>query len=165
MSQTLTTDNLVNRTAHAINQAFDVYQKRYKAITQRAGTRFAQRDWRGMQADARERLDLYKNVVDETVAQVNELLGDRDTDTRIWAKTKVVYGALVAKLNLWELAETFFNSITRRIFATVGVNPQIEFVDTCSRIQPLQIAQLMYRTCERAESTAALIERILTDYG
>jgi isocitrate dehydrogenase kinase/phosphatase len=68
MSQTLTTDNLVNRTAHAINQAFGVYQKRYAAITQRAGTRFAQRDWRGMQADARERLDLYKKVVDETVA-------------------------------------------------------------------------------------------------
>jgi isocitrate dehydrogenase kinase/phosphatase len=164
MSQTLTTDNLANRTAHAINQAFDVYQKRYTAITQRAGKRFEQRDWRGTQADARERLDLYKNVVDETAAQVNELLGDRGTETRIWAKTKVVYGALVARLNLWELAETFFNSITRRIFATVGVNPQIEFVDTCSRLQPLQIAQPMYRTCGRAESTAALVERILTDY-
>jgi isocitrate dehydrogenase kinase/phosphatase len=134
MSQTLTTDNLVNLTAHAIYQAFDVYQKRYAAITQRAGTRFAQRDWRGMQADARERLDLYKNVVDETVAQVNELLGDRGTDTRIWAEIKVVYGTLVGKLNLWELAETFFNSITRRIFATVGVNPQIEFVDTSGRV-------------------------------
>jgi isocitrate dehydrogenase kinase/phosphatase len=157
-------DNLVNRTAHAINQAFGVYQERYTAITQRAGTRFAQRDWHGMQADARERLDLYKNVVDETVAQVNELLGERDTDTEIWAETKVVYGALVAKMNLWELAETFFNSITRRIFATVGVNPQIEFVDTCSRIQPLQIMQPMYRTWERAESTASLIAGILTDY-
>jgi isocitrate dehydrogenase kinase/phosphatase len=164
MSQTLTTDKLVNLTAHAINQAFGVYQERYTAITQRAGTRFAQRDWRGMQADARERLDLYKKVVDKTVAQVNELLGERDTDTRVWAKTKVVYGALVAKMNLWELAETFFNSITRRIFATVGVNPQIEFVDTCSRIRPLQIAQPIYRTWARTESTAALISRILTDY-
>ena len=90
MSQTLTTDNLVNRTAPALNQAFDVYQKRYKAITPRAGTRLAQRDWRGMQADARERVELYKDVVDETVAQVNELLGDRDPDTMIWAKTTVV---------------------------------------------------------------------------
>ena len=164
MSQTQRTDNLANRTAHAINQAFGVYQKQYTAITQRAGTRFAQRDWRGMQADARERLDLYKNVVDETVAQVNELLGERNTDTELWVETKVVYGALVATMSLWELAETFFNSITRRIFATVGVNPQIEFVDTCSRIQPLQIVKPMYRTWERAESTAALIARILTDY-
>ena len=164
MSQTQRTDNLANRTAHAINQAFGVYQKQYTAITQRAGTRFAQRDWRGMQADARERLDLYKNVVDETVAQVNELLGERNTDTELWVETKDVYGALVATMSLWELAETFFNSITRRIFATVGVNPQIEFVDTCSRIQPLQIVKPMYRTWERAESTAALIARILTDY-
>jgi isocitrate dehydrogenase kinase/phosphatase len=164
MSQTQTTDSLANRTAHTINQAFGVYQKRYTAITQLAVTRFAQRDWHGMQADARERLDLYKQVVDETVAQVNELLGKRDTDTEIWAETKVVYGALVATMSLWELAETFFNSITRKIFATVGVNPQIEFVDTCSRIQPLQIVKPMYRTFERAESTAALIARILTDY-
>ncbi|MGD8381570.1 MAG: bifunctional isocitrate dehydrogenase kinase/phosphatase [Syntrophobacterales bacterium] len=164
MSQTQTTESRANRIAHTINQAFGVYQKRYTAITQRAGTRFAQRDWHGMQADARERLDLYRQVVDETVAQVKELLGKRDTDTEIWAETKVVYGALVATMNLWELAETFFNSITRRIFATVGVNPQIEFVDTCSRIQPLQIVKPMYRTFERAESTAALIARILTDY-
>jgi isocitrate dehydrogenase kinase/phosphatase len=164
MSQTQTTANLANRTAHTINQAFGVYQERYTAITRRAGRRFAQRDWQGMQADARERLDLYKQVVDETVAQVNELLGKRDSDTEIWAETKVVYGALVATMNLWELAETFFNSITRRIFATVGVNPQIEFVDTCSRIQPLQIVKPLYRTRERAESNAALIARILTDY-
>ena len=164
MTNDSTPNNLPELAAKAIRHAFDLYQTRYGSITQRAGTRFAQRDWRGMQADARERLDLYKKVVDETVAQVNELLGERDTDTRIWAKTKVVYGALVAKMNLWELAETFFNSITRRIFATVGVNPQIEFVDTCSRIQPLQIVKPMYRTWERAESTAALIARILTDY-
>ena len=30
----------------------------------------------------------------------------------------------------WELAETFFNSITRRILATVGVDCKIEFVNT-----------------------------------
>ncbi len=164
MTNDLTPNNLPDLAAKAIRHAFDLYQTRYGSITQRAKARFEDRDWRGMQADARERLDLYKNVVDETVAQVNELLGDRGADTRIWAEIKVVYGALVAPLNLWELAETFFNSITRRIFATVGVNPQIEFVDTCSRIQPIQISQPMYRTCERAESTAALIERILTDY-
>jgi isocitrate dehydrogenase kinase/phosphatase len=164
MSQTPITDNLANRTAHAINQAFDVYQKRYTAITQRAGMRFNQRDWRGMQADAGERLDVYKNVVDETVAQVKELLGDRDTDTRIWAETKVVYSSFVAKLNLWELAETFFNSITRRIFATVGVNPQIEFVDTCSRTQPVQIGHPVYRSYDSPRTTAALIETILSDY-
>ncbi|MBT8407958.1 MAG: bifunctional isocitrate dehydrogenase kinase/phosphatase [Deltaproteobacteria bacterium] len=157
-------ENLSELAAEAICQAFDAYQTQYTAITRRAKARFEQRDWHSMQADARERLDLYKNVVDETVVQINQLFEDRVKDTRIWAKTKIAYGGLAAKLDLWELAETFFNSITRRIFATVGVNPQIEFVDTCSRIQPVQISQPLYRTYEQAESTAALIEQILADY-
>jgi len=157
-------ENLSDLAADSICQAFDVYQTQYTAITRRAKARFEQRDWHSMQADARERLDLYKTVVDETVVQIKQLLQDRVNDTRIWAKTRTVYGGLAAKLDLWELAETFFNSITRRIFATVGVNPQIEFIDTCSRIQPVQISQPVYRTYEQAESTAALIGHILTDY-
>jgi isocitrate dehydrogenase kinase/phosphatase len=164
MTNDFTPNNLPELAAKAIRDAFDLYHTRYGSITQRAGMRFAQRDWRGMQADARERLDLYKKVVDETVAQVKELLGDQGTDTRVWAKTKVVYSSFVAKLNLWELAETFFNSITRRIFATVGVNPQIEFVDTCSRTQPVQIGHPVYRSYDSPRTTAALIETILSDY-
>ena len=163
MNQDLTSDKVAHLTAAAIRRAFDAYQVQYTAITQRAKKRFEQRDWRGMQEDARERLDLYKSVVDMIVAQINPLLGDRAGDAQIWEKTKTVYAGLVAKLDLWELAETFFNSITRRIFATIGVNPQIEFVDTCSRTQPLQISQLVYRVYEQARSTAALVENILTD--
>ncbi|HKS30927.1 MAG TPA: bifunctional isocitrate dehydrogenase kinase/phosphatase, partial [Chthoniobacterales bacterium] len=34
------------------------------------------------------------------------------------------------KSDRWEIAESFFNSLTRRIFATEGVNQTIEFVDT-----------------------------------
>jgi isocitrate dehydrogenase kinase/phosphatase len=157
-------DSLSELAADAICKAFDAYQVQYTAITQQAKKRFEKRDWRGMQEDARERLDLYKSVVDKTVAQINQLLGDRVGDVQIWEETKTVHAGLVAKLELWELAETFFNSITRRIFATVGVNPQIEFVDTCSRTQPFQISQLVYRVYEQARSTAALIEKILTDY-
>jgi isocitrate dehydrogenase kinase/phosphatase len=164
MNQDLTPDKVANLTAAAISRAFDAYQVQYTAITQRAKKRFEQRDWRGMQEDARERLDLYKRVVDTTVAQINQPLGDQVGDAQIWEKTKTVYAGLVAKLDLWELAETFFNSINRRIFATVGVNPQIEFVDTCSRTQPFQIGKLVYRVYEQARSTAALIQNILTDY-
>lgn len=34
---------------------------------------------------------------------------------------KAVYSGLIADYDTWELAETFFNSSTRRIFTTVGV--------------------------------------------
>jgi isocitrate dehydrogenase kinase/phosphatase len=158
-------DNLPKLAAKAIRHAFDLYQSQYDSITQRAKARFENRDWPGIQADAGERLDLYKKVVDETVVEMNRVLGGRVNDPDLWMRAKVVYAELVAKLDLWELAETFFNSITRRVFATVGVNPQIEFVDTCSRIQPVQISQPVYRSYTSPQTTAALIESILSDYN
>jgi len=158
-------DNLSELAAKAIRQAFDLYQTQYDSITQRAKARFELRDWPGIQADAGERLDLYKEVVDGTVVQINRVLGGRVNDPELWMRAKVVYAELVAKVDLWELAETFFNSITRRVFATVGVNPQIEFIDTCSRAQPVQISQPVYRSYTSPQSTGALIETILRDYN
>jgi len=157
-------DKLATPVAQTIHQAFNRYQKQFAAITQRAKARFEKRDWVGMQTDAGERLDLYKIVVDETVAAITELLGTEAENPEVWEKTKVAYAGLLFDMDVWELAETFFNSITRRIFATVGVNPRIEFVDTCSRTQPLQVTEVPYRTYERVQSTRALIFNILTDY-
>ncbi|UCG20727.1 MAG: bifunctional isocitrate dehydrogenase kinase/phosphatase [Deltaproteobacteria bacterium] len=158
-------DNLPEQAAQAIRRAFDSYQAQYAAITQRAQARFEGRDWPGMQVDAGERLDLYKKVVDETVVEIKRVLGGRVKDPEAWKKAKVAYADLVVKVDLWELAETFFNSITRRIFATVGVNPQIEFVDTCSRTQPVQIGKPVYRSYMSPPTTGSLIETILGDYN
>jgi isocitrate dehydrogenase kinase/phosphatase len=164
MTNDLAANNPPKLAAEAIRQAFDSYQAQYATITQRAKGRFENRDWPAMQADAGERLDLYKKVVDETVVQINRVLGGKINDPELWMRAKVVYADLVAKVDLWELAETFFNSITRRIFATVGVNPQIEFVDTCSRIQSVQISHPVYHSYTSPQTTAALIETILSDY-
>src|SRR5262245_64660195 len=48
----------------------------------------------------------------------------------IWTGIKAVYSSLIARSPAWEIAETFFNSLTRRVFATAGVDQAIEFVDT-----------------------------------
>ncbi|MEJ2363830.1 MAG: bifunctional isocitrate dehydrogenase kinase/phosphatase [Deltaproteobacteria bacterium] len=162
---TSTNDNLSELAAKTIRHAFDLYQRQFYAITRRAEARFQRRDWPGIQADAGERLDLYKKVVDETVVEINRVLGGRVNDPELWMRAKVLYAELVVKLDLWELAETFFNSITRRVFATIGVNPQIEFVDTCSRIRPTQISQPVYRSYANPQTTTAMIETILRDYN
>jgi len=70
--------------------------------------------------------------------------------------------ALIAGNGDWELAETFFNSITRRIFATVGVDIKIEFVNTDFDSPPNQISESVYHTYPAHKSTAGLIEQILT---
>jgi isocitrate dehydrogenase kinase/phosphatase len=153
-----------DRCAREIVKAFDEFQAKFRIITKRAGKRFENQDWHGMKADADERLDLYKAVVDEVVAKVRRLLGSRVNDENVWIDIKSDYSTLSNELDVWELAETFFNSVTRKIFATVGVNPQIEFVDTCTRTQLLRMARVPYRTYAGDRSTRILMEAILCDY-
>jgi isocitrate dehydrogenase kinase/phosphatase len=163
--QNLTDSRVANLGAKAISDAFDDYQTRFKNITRLAQVRFENRDWRGMQADAAERLDLYRLVIDRLVADVRYLLLDRLYDKIVWASMKAVYSGLIADRDDWELAETFFNSVTRRIFATVGVDQQIEFVDTDFDTPPTQTRNPIFRTYLRSGSIAELIQTILRDYG
>jgi isocitrate dehydrogenase kinase/phosphatase len=164
MAQRLTDSRLANLSANAIHAACHAFQSQFKTITGRARARFALCDWHGMQADASERLDLYKQVVDQTVTDIHRLLEDRVNDKLVWASIKAVYSGLIADCDDWEIVETFFNSITRRIFATIGVDSRIEFVDTDFETPPTQARQSVYRVYDRAPTTAALIETILSDF-
>ncbi|MBW2406193.1 MAG: bifunctional isocitrate dehydrogenase kinase/phosphatase [Deltaproteobacteria bacterium] len=150
--------------AKTIIKAFHEYQDKFKMITQRAKTRFENRDWHGLKADSDERLDLYKNVVDQIVFEIRRLLNNRINDKEIWMSIKTIYFGLSSKLEVWELAETFFNSVTRKIFSTIGVDPQIEFVDTCTRIQPILDYKPPYRIFTGTLSTQSMIETILSDF-
>src|SRR6266487_3977046 len=85
MTHHLSDSRRANLAANAIHAACDTYQREFKAITYRARARFEQCDWHGMQADAAERLDLYKQVVDPTVAESRQVLDDRVNDKLVWA--------------------------------------------------------------------------------
>jgi len=116
--------------ADAILQAFETYQDAFRRITRRARSRFERCDWHGLQQDAVERLDLYAQVISGIVRDVHSVLGERAHDRAVWERLKAAYSPPIAHRVDAELAETFFNSVTRRIFATVGVDPHIEFVDS-----------------------------------
>ncbi len=157
-------NKFADQCARAVLKAFEKFHAQFRIITQRARERFQDQNWHGMKDDAEERLDLYKSVVDEIVAEVRQLLGSRFDDESVWIDIKNTYSTLSNALDVWELAETFFNSVTRKIFATVGVDPQIEFVDTCIRKQSIRVSRLPYRTYAGDRPTAILMDAILCDY-
>jgi len=156
---------LANLAAPAIGEAFDAYQEGFAAITRRARARFERCDWSGAMADAAERLDLYGRIIVRIERDVREMLGTRVMDQLLWAGMKAVYSGVIAGREDRELAETFFNSVTRRIFATVGVDPNIEFVDTDVGTLPAATDGTVYRTYRAIGDTADLIEAILNDSG
>ena len=121
---------LAGSAAAAILDGFEHYRTRFTEVTRRAGGRFDSRDWKGALNDATARLDLYGEVVQEVENEVRRLLWTRLRETAIWAEVKGAYSSLIAGRPDWEVAETFLNSVTRRIFATAGVEPDIEFIDS-----------------------------------
>jgi isocitrate dehydrogenase kinase/phosphatase len=152
--------------AHLILQAYQDYQNSFRQITQRAKSRFENCDWRGVHTDAVERLELYKKVIDRTVVQLKSDLNEQASNRNLWAQMKGEYSSLIARCVDYELAETFFNSITRRIFHTVGVDSKIEFVDSDFEPRPLPDDQKIYSIyqCQEFCELQDLFGAILADH-
>ena len=160
-SSTLTDSRLAARCAEIAQQAFFDYQTRFNAITRRARERFLTRDWAGSFDDAAERLYFYNDVLDGLTSHIRKLMGARLPEHSIWTGIKAVYSSLIARSPVWEVAETFFNSLTRRVFATAGVDQAIEFVDTDFDAPPS--AMIDITKTYRGRSLPELLYSALTD--
>ena len=163
MSHLPINNRLIGQGATAIYQAFGIYRSRFKEITRRAPMRFKNRDWQGVRADAVLRLDLYKDTVNRIEIDIRRLLADHLQEKSVWAAIKAAYSGMLVQNDDWELAETFFNSITRRVFATVGVDTEIEFVNTDFDTPPTTTHSKIYKTFKCKGAIAALICMILSD--
>jgi isocitrate dehydrogenase kinase/phosphatase len=156
------------RCADVIHAAFGSYQDRFLQITLRARDCFMQRNWAAMQRDANERLSLYTGVMDQVESDIRNLLGDRCRDTSLWVEAKRAYHRQIEPRSDAELAETFFNSVGRRIFGTIGVDERIEFIaspQTTAGQVPMETIARRYALTESGDSPDSVVERILADYG
>ena len=164
MTQATLNRERTDRGAKAILTAFNTYRARFKEITKRAQSRFIDRDWQAMRTDATQRLELYRDAVDRIETGIRQLLADRVQDRQIWSDIKAAYSAMLVRNDDWELAETFFNSATRRIFSTVGVDSKIEFVNTDFDMPPVPTTSKCCYSLKNLDSNAQLIKRILAEY-
>src|SRR5215475_13811441 len=114
--------------AHLIAAAFADYNAEFRIITRRAPWRFDARDSKGSQRDAVERIELYDHLVSQTIAELRLKLAERALDRGLWVEIRNEFSSLIEGLPYAEFSKTFFSSITRRMYGTVGVAPEIEFV-------------------------------------
>ena len=74
--------------------------------------------------------------MDAAVADVHDILEDAVMERTVWAAMKARSTRCSRRAEPdAELAETFFNSVTRRVFSTVGVDPAIEYLDLTAAVQ------------------------------
>ena len=156
-----TTLRPISAAVASIHAAYEKYALGFEEVTGRARSRFEQRDWSGAQADGTERLTLYKTHVDAAVADVHDILEDGVMERTVWAAMKSEHARCTAGRGDVELAETFFNSVTRRVFSTVGVDPTIEYLDRSPG--PSAGPELpLCDTYDARDVDAALVRRILS---
>ena len=165
MTQATSNRERTDSGAKAILKAFNTYREQFKEITRRSQIHFKDCDWHAMRLDAARRLALYRGAVDGIETDIRRLLENRIEDKEAWADIKTAYSAGLTGSDDWELAETFFNSITRRIFSTVGVDSSIEFVNTDFDTPPNQSLSSCFRSILNVEPTGGLIKQILSAHN
>ncbi len=153
------------RGADTIHWAFDEHQHRLRAITHRVKERFERCDWIGTRLDTVERLALYPRSIQRTFSTLNDYLGARISDRELWAEMKQAYTRATIGRDDFELAETYFNSLTRRVFPHVGVDPAIDYGegDFPLPYKGWEMADARMYTVRRID--APLVRKVLEDTG
>ena len=114
---------LVARGAAIIAESFRDYVRGFRDVTRHARAHFESANWHGVQHDAAVRFDLYADAVGAGLRTLTPLLGLRIDDRPTWTALRGAFAAEIAQRGDVELAESFFNSFTRKIFHTIGVDP------------------------------------------
>lgn len=105
--------------AQAILDGFDHHYRLFRESSVRARALFEQADWSGIADAQRERIGMYDRRVAEAVAAVTARFPDAGAEETLWKRIKTEFIALLyeADHKQPECAETFFNSVARRLLS------------------------------------------------
>jgi len=114
--------------ATVIRDAFEDYHARFADVTRRAKLRFETRDWAAAREDAVARIELYDQCIAECMLRLQATLQGRAHERALWSAIRDGYEQRIGGLIDGELYKTFYNTLTRRFFKTIGVDASVEFV-------------------------------------
>lgn len=163
LRQGLARQGLASEAAQAVLAVFDAHQAQFRLVTRRAEARFRQRDWRGGQQDAAERLTLYRQFVAWCVTDLRRTLGDAGGDLALWGAVREAYARAARDRLDPELAYTFFNSIVRQVLRAVGPDMGVYFDDADFQAVALRAAEPVYRIHPAGRSLEQLLREFLAD--
>ena len=151
-------------TVYLILESYMRYYFDFKKITKRAKIRFEHRDWHGMQADMRERLSLYREVVGKTTELVRETVEERGKDKAFWVAVKQMYLEEIRNFNTRNIAETFYNSVFRHSHKGLSADAETMFVHSTGTYREFKSIYPFYHTLDFTRSIKSTLERLMSFY-
>ncbi len=157
--------DLIAECSQIIYDGFIRYNSDFHRMTKRARTRFEQRDWKGHQQDIVDRIDLYEKSVRRAVLALRTLLDYRVNDEHLWHEIRSYFSDRLNEVPDNDFIKTFFNSTTRRIFGTEGIDPDIEFISSGPSDDLRLIMSLNIRRYPYWGSLKKIFQTILDDFS
>ena len=142
---------------------FDAFNESFRELTRRAARRFEGKEWAEGRHDARERMDLYERTLDGVASELRTTLGSLAEKQTTWAAARPRFASLLTHRYDVDRAETFFNSVTRKMLRTVGINRDAEFFFLHPKTRLVEGEESAYRTYANAGDTGHLIQNIFAD--
>ena len=107
--------------ARIIIDGFNRHFQLFSELTHKAGTWFAAGDWQQLRAAVTKRIGFYDTRVAETIAELKRHRAPESVD--LWRRIKAEYLLLLQQGHLQpELAESFYNTVFCRVFASSYYN-------------------------------------------
>lgn len=156
--------NLAKKSAARIYTGFMAYDRAFKKRTRKAKKRFEEQDWYASHRDQAKRIELYEKSVWKTYYRLEKILGEKFRDNSVWAEIKIHFDELIKDYCDIEFTKTYFNSISRRVFKTEGINPNVEYI--AIDLEPLQnVSKTVPTICFRSErGLVPAVENLLSNF-
>ncbi len=163
--QTADPEDIAAWIADTVYAGYVEYIAAFQNLTRRAAANFTTRSWTSQDADAIKRLLVHAEIVQRTVAEVHPHLRTTPDRRGTWRTARTAYKRRITQRTDLELAETFFNSVTRRIFTTIGVDNDVELRWFGASTLPRGLGRSeMFGTWTRTGGSAAMAQSILESY-
>ena len=156
----------IRQAAAAIHEGFVNYNNNFRRITQRARTRFEQRDWAGARNDLAERIELYEKSVSRTLATLRKLFPAQGDLLPEWPAIRAMYWSRLDDIPDGEFAKTFFNSVHRDILRDLNLDPtQVsDTADVVAAEAPLRYPARQHNYLNWS-SVRGIVRRLLDDFA
>ena len=151
----------VARCSRLIYEGFEGYNRQFRRLTDRARRRFEARDWKGQIQDIGERVELYDKWCLKIRLRLRRELESETDQRNCWRRVRDHYGSRIENVPDAGFMKTFFNSISRRTFGTVGTDAMLEFVQPAPDEGLESLAMRRYPCWDDIETG---LRRILKDF-
>ena len=155
----------VSAVAQQLVDAFLRYNADFRELTQRAARCFEERDWQQGRSNAVARIELYEQWVSRGIAELGDTVEESEDGKAFWFEVRNRYAELIRQYPDNAFFKTFFSSISRRVFKTVGVDADLEFLAEDVLLDEKPLDDKDVRIYPNRGALRFVIDQVLSDFS